>query len=113
MVKKDKKIEEVVEEIDTEKTVGSDIWNEIKDLELDLFGLPGQTIKKNCTRVKGLEFVFPNSVHLKIKSSAVFPALCEKMLQIGKGKKYEVVEQNGHIVIKLTDQYVLENKIGK
>lgn len=113
MVKKDKKVEETVEEIDTEKTVGSDIWNEIKDLELDLFGLPGQTIKKNCKRNKGLEIAFPNSVHLTVKSTAVFPALCERMLQIGKGKKYEVVQQNNHVVVKLTDQYVLENKIGK
>lgn len=113
MVKKDKKVEEVVEEIDTDNTVGTGIWNEIKDLELDLFGLPGQTVSKNCKRNKGLELVFPNSVHLTIKSSAVFPALCELMLQIGKGKKYEVVQQNNHTVVKLTDQYVLENKIGK
>ena len=49
------------------------IWQEIKGLQLNLFGLPNQTIEKNCVP----QLVEPSKLYLIISSGAVYPALDE------------------------------------
>lgn len=66
------------------------IWNEIKDLQLDLFSLPDQRV---CEHVQRLD-VMPNAVYGKLKSSAVFIAL-EVLLQ----EKFLVEQREGDFVM--------------
>lgn len=47
------------------------IWNEIKDIQLDLFGLPDQTIEKVCIPVD----VEPSSLYIQSNVGAVYAAL--------------------------------------
>lgn len=57
---------------ETVKTAALDeIWNAIKDRELGLFGLSGQTIAKYCTPIN----IEPSKCLLKYKVSSVIPAL--------------------------------------
>jgi len=47
------------------------IWEEIKHVELDLFGLPDQTIEKNCTPLN----ITPDKLYVTVPASAIFAAL--------------------------------------
>lgn len=68
----------------------SKIWEEIKDVELNLFGLPGQIVKEYCSVVN----VEPSKLYLTSKVSAVLPALEEALM-----KSYTVESQMKWIVI--------------
>lgn len=54
-----------------DKSEATKIWEEIKDVQLDLFGLPDQTVQKNCTPVP----VEDSKLYLLIPVSAAYPAL--------------------------------------
>lgn len=54
-----------------EKTVAEKIWLHIKDVRLDMFGLPSQTISKYCSPVPA----DPNKLFLSYKVGAVLPAM--------------------------------------
>lgn len=47
------------------------IWNEIKDIQLDLFGLPDQTIEKVCIPVD----IEPSALYIQSNVGAVYAAL--------------------------------------
>jgi hypothetical protein len=47
------------------------IWNEIKNVQLDLFSLPDQTVAKYCNPLP----IDPNSLYVTITATAVLPAL--------------------------------------
>jgi len=67
-----------MKEQEKQKTTESDkIWEEIRRLNIEVFGLPGQTVEGHTTRILGS----PNEVLLKLKSSAVLPAL-EQLLTV-------------------------------
>lgn len=78
------------------------IWEEIKNLPIDMFALPNQTVMNHCTPIT----VEPSKLYLLVRSTATLPALeatlqsYEKMLNIGK--KYSV---------DLADKFVIVSKI--
>lgn len=63
-------------------TESDKIWEEIRKLNIEIFGLPGQMIENHSTRILGS----PNEVLLKLKSSAVLPAL-EQLLTVDSNGK--------------------------
>lgn len=53
------------------RTDAQRIWDEIKDLPIQMFGLPGQLVNMHCTPVP----VEPTRLYLTIRSSATLPSL--------------------------------------
>ncbi len=47
------------------------IWDEIKNVQLDLFSLPDQTVAKYCNPLP----IDPNMLYITITATAVLPAL--------------------------------------
>jgi len=66
------------------------IWESIKDLDLDLFALPGQKIAQFCSPVE----VEPSKLYLKIKVSSVLPAL-----EMALSKKFAVERTERFVVV--------------
>jgi len=54
-----------------EPTKGDVIWDTIKNLGIEMYALPDQTVDMHCRRV----VVEPEKVHVLLKSTAVLPAL--------------------------------------
>lgn len=67
------------------------IWNEIKDLPLDLYALSGQTVSDHTTKMK----LPGEKLYLTPASSAVLPAL-ESVLQ----SKFDVEMADKYIVVQ-------------
>lgn len=95
--------EKIIEESESEK-----IWNKIKDMPIDIFALPNQTIKMHVIRESKLEKAFPDSVYIKIKSAAVLPALEETLGKISLGKNkagqqliFNISQMDTYTVIKI------------
>lgn len=53
------------------KTDAERIWEEIKDLPIQMFGLPGQLVSMHCTPVP----IEPTRLYVTIRSSATLPSL--------------------------------------
>jgi hypothetical protein len=51
------------------------IWGEIKDLPIQMFGLPGQTVAMHATPIA----IEPSKLYLTIRSSATLPSLEESI----------------------------------
>lgn len=64
------------------------IWQEIKNVDLGLFTLPGQTVEKHCVP----QFVEPSKLYLLIQTGAAVAALEEVF------KKVYVIEQAGKYI---------------
>ena len=75
-----RKNESVAEETFAEKT-----WNKIKDVPLEIYALPDQTVANHVTREKKLEKAVPDALHLILKSAAVLPALDEALRKVRWG----------------------------
>lgn len=71
-------------------TNAEEIWNEIKDVQLNMFSLPDQTVEKYCTVIP----VEPSKLYLTIKVSSVF-AIMEDVL----GKKFEFIPAGKFILV--------------
>lgn len=71
------------------KTEAQKIWEEIKDLPIQMFGLPDQTIVMHANPVT----VEPSKLYLVIRSSAALPSLEESI----KGK----------FSVELADKFVI------
>lgn len=73
-------------------TESDKIWEGIKNLPLDLYSLPGQTVSTHTKRFIGS----PDAVYLKLSSSAVVASL-----EVALGKKYTTeVSEAGYILVK-------------
>lgn len=70
MVKKNKELEKQDINI-TSVSIADAIWNQIKDINLNLFALPDQTVAKYCTPIP----VEPTKLYLTVKVSSVLTAL--------------------------------------
>lgn len=70
-------------------TVSGEIWNEIKDKNIEMFGLPDQFVSMHCHPVA----IEPTKLYLLTNSSAVLPSL-----EVAVGKKYTV---------ELADKFVI------
>ncbi|HWZ23231.1 MAG TPA: hypothetical protein VNW06_11290, partial [Cytophagaceae bacterium] len=71
-------------------TRADEIWNHIKNVQLEMFALPNQTVSLYCQPI----VVEPTKLYLKYKAAAVYPAL-ETALQ----KLYTVEMVNKLIII--------------
>ncbi len=82
-----------------EEKVADRIWDLIKDLDLEIFALPNQTVSMHCKR----EDILPNEVHLVLKSTAVLPALEEALrkAKIAKNEAWEISQASRYTILKL------------
>jgi hypothetical protein len=78
-----------------EGTTAGQIWNEIKDKDIEMFALPGQKVYMHCHPV----MVDPSKLYLLTNSSAVLPSL-----ENAVGKAY---------VVELADKFVLVSRATK
>jgi hypothetical protein len=68
------------------------MWNEIKDLPIQMFGLPGQTVAMHTTPTA----VEPSRLYLILRSSAALPALEEAIKEkftVEMVDKYAIVSR--------------------
>ena len=56
------------------------LWDKIKDLPMDIFALPNQTIKDHAKHEEGMDDMFPNAIFLTLNSTAAYPALEEALV---------------------------------
>ncbi len=82
-------------------TESDKIWNEIKDVPIQMFGLPNQIVKNHVERVK----ISPNELYLRLKSTSVISGLEMILTQNSQGQiytnpKYEFTSENGYTIIK-------------
>lgn len=75
----------------TPKTEAQKIWDEIQNLQIQMFGLPEQTVNLHCTPIT----VEPTSLYLITRSSATLPSL---EAAIGPGFTVELADK--FVVIK-------------
>jgi hypothetical protein len=76
-------------ETESVATEAQKIWDEIKNLQIQMFGLPEQTVSHHCTPVS----VEPSKLYLVTRSSATLPSL---ETSIGPG-----------FVVELADKFVI------
>jgi hypothetical protein len=78
-------------------TVAQQIWEDIKDKQINMFALPGQTVSQYCEPV----LIEPSKCYLSAKVSAVLPALEEAL------KGLYLVERIDRFVVveKIVDKY--------
>lgn len=69
-------------------SVAGEIWDEIKDKEIEMFALPDQKVHMHVHPIN----IEPTKLYLVLNSSAVLPSL-----EVALGKKY---------VVELVDKYV-------
>lgn len=68
-----------------EKTTAEKIWLHIKDIRLDMFGLPPQTISKYCSPIPA----DPNKLFLSYKVGAVLPAMESSLASVYDVELYD------------------------
>lgn len=71
-------------------SVAGDIWNEIKDLNIDMFALPSQSVQMHCHPVN----IEPSKLYLVMNSSSVVAAL-----ESAIGEKYQVDLNDKFVVV--------------
>lgn len=82
--------EENIDTNKTEQTPSDIIWEEIRNIQISLFALPGKTVEQYCKRVS----IEPNKCFLLQSVSSVLPALEEAI-----GNKYNCELMQKYIVI--------------
>jgi hypothetical protein len=84
------------------ETGASKIWNRIKDLPLEIYALPNQSVSDHVTRVPEMDKAFPDDLYVTIKSAAVYPALEETLGRVRLRKEYfDLSQSSKYIVIKI------------
>jgi hypothetical protein len=76
-----------------DKTPAQQMWEEIKNLSIQMFGLPGQTVTMHATPV----WIEPTKLYLTIRSSATLPSLEDAI----KGK----------FNVELVDKFVVVTRV--
>jgi hypothetical protein len=97
---------------ETEQTVASKLWDQIKDLPIELFALPNQTIKDHVKREEEMEKVFPEEIYITLRSAAVYPALEEALnlgqsrgqVKLAKHERFDVSQSARFTVIKVINK---------
>lgn len=79
-----------IEVQNVEVTESDKIWSEVKDVQLDIFALPFQTVSMHASRM----VVEPTRLYVTLKSSAVLPAL-----ELALGTKFDIVQAEKFIII--------------
>jgi hypothetical protein len=78
------------------------IWNEIKDKSINMFALPGQTVKNH---VQKLNVPGANGLYVKLSSSAVLASLEETLngFTVEAAEKYVIIKRKP-LEIKIKDE---------
>jgi len=92
-----------------EQTVAAKLWEKIKDLPMDIFALPNQTVGNHAKREEGMDNIFPNDIYLTLRSAAAYPALEEALgtsqartqTKLVKGERFELSQSAKYTVIKV------------
>jgi hypothetical protein len=92
-----------------QQTQAAKLWEKIKDLPIDIFALPNQTVKNHVTRVEEMDNVFPNDIYVILRSAAAYPALEEALgnaqarnqIKLEKGERFELSQSHKYTVIKV------------
>lgn len=74
----------------SEKTAAEKIWEEIKDLKIDMFALPNQFVHQYCKYVS----IEPSKCYLLLTASAALPSL-----ETAVGNKFSVERQDKYVVV--------------
>jgi len=98
--------------VNAEEKTGVKLWDKIKDLPMDIFALPNQTIKDHAKHEEGMDDVFPNAVFLTLRSAAAYPALEEALgiaqarnqVKLAKTEKFELSQQAKYTVVKVVSR---------
>ncbi|HVI40815.1 MAG TPA: hypothetical protein VM577_09155 [Anaerovoracaceae bacterium] len=86
----------MVEKKEKDAVTESDkIWEEIKNLPIEMFALTNQYVKHHAQRLK----VSPNEVYLRLKSGAVVASL-EAALARVRGRSYELEVTEGYVIVR-------------
>lgn len=97
----------------TPKLESEKIWDEIRDLPIEMFALPRQFVFQYCDHLPFI--VDPNKLYLVIKSSAVLPALetcLNAYSDLTKLQAKELAKRNQFVEVKeytieLADKFVV------
>lgn len=99
---------ETSNQAETSETGAEKIWNKIKDLPVELFALPEQTVQMHAKREEKLEKATPDTLYLLLKSGAVRHALEEAMNRVRLGQNelgqplaFQVEEAGKYTTIKI------------
>lgn len=82
------------------------LWDEIKNLPIEMYSLPNQLVKNHVQRVR----LAPDKLYLKAKSSAVITSLEDTLDKDAKTRyklshpKYLVEAVEGYIVVSRAEQ---------
>lgn len=82
----------MTEETKKDPTTAEKIWSSIKNIHIEMFGLPAQKIDAYCTPI----FIDPNKLHLSYKIGALLPAL-----ETALASKYNVELADKYIVVSI------------
>lgn len=89
-------------------TVADEIWNKIKDRSIDIYALPDQVISGHVKREKALEKAVPDTLHLILRSAAVYPALEEALGRVrlgtdkgGRQLVFELSQTAKYVAVKI------------
>lgn len=82
----------------SQATESSKLWDQIKNVKLDLYALPNQFVHLHCKPFLDLN---KKDLYMTIKSSAVLPALEEALKQ-----DFVVEQANKYIIVKRVDDAV-------
>lgn len=98
------KNKETTEKAETKTaTAAEKIWDKIKDLPIEIFALPNQSVQDHARREAQMEKAIPDAVHLIIKSAAVLPALEETLskVRLGKNERFDITQYSKYTVVKI------------
>jgi hypothetical protein len=88
--------------VQKEETQADKIWNMIKDLNVDIFALEDQKVNQYCEKFD----VEDSTVYVRLKSTAVLPALEEAIKKVKlKGEVFELGEAGPYKTIKLVPTF--------
>jgi hypothetical protein len=85
------------------------LWEKIKDLPMEIFAIPNQTIKDHAKHEDGMDDVFPDAVYLTLRSTAAYPALEEALytaaarnqIKLAKTERFDISQQARYTVVKV------------
>jgi len=87
-----------------EITFSDKLWEKIKDLDIEIFALPNQTLKDHVERAE----VLPDQLHLIMKAPAMIAVLEEVMRKqgpklglLGEHEGFEVIQTPRFAIIKV------------
>ena len=76
--------------VDSQQTESEKIWDEIRNLPIQMFGLPNQTVAQHAVPFP----IEPSKLYLTIRSSATLPSL-----EVAVGDKFTVEQADRFVIV--------------